>query len=184
MERFVRPRSPLHLAELAGLRRAPACWGWMLTKPLELKVHSLVLELTGKKEPQDGLQAKFSVYHGCAAGFIFGRAAEEEFADAIVTRDDVVALRRKVVATVDDTILEASADVTAVLKTGQRVHVFVKDAIGSLENPLTNAMLEAKFRGMCDAVLDASRCEELIEAAWNLGAAGDVKGLVELAAGA
>src|SRR5690242_5745454 len=29
---------------------------------VELRVHSLVLELTGKKEPQDGLQAKFSVY--------------------------------------------------------------------------------------------------------------------------
>ncbi|MEO8014720.1 MAG: MmgE/PrpD family protein, partial [Polaromonas sp.] len=29
---------------------------------IELKVHSLVLELTGKKEPADGLQAKFSVY--------------------------------------------------------------------------------------------------------------------------
>ena len=28
---------------------------------IELKVHSLVLELTGKKEPADGLQAKFSV---------------------------------------------------------------------------------------------------------------------------
>ncbi len=33
---------------------------------IELKVHSLVLELTGKKEPADGLQGKFSVYHGCA----------------------------------------------------------------------------------------------------------------------
>ena len=41
---------------------------------IELKVHSLVLELTGKKTPADGLQAKFSVYHGCAAGLTFGRA--------------------------------------------------------------------------------------------------------------
>ncbi len=46
---------------------------------IELKVHPLVLELTGKTEPADGLQAKFSVYHGCAAGLIFGRAAEAEY---------------------------------------------------------------------------------------------------------
>ena len=90
---------------------------------IELKVHSLVLELTGKKEPADGLQGKFSVYHGCAAGLIFGRASEAEYDDAIVTRADVVALRRKVVATVDDRIDEASADVTAVLRDGRRVHV-------------------------------------------------------------
>ncbi|HEX4944087.1 MAG TPA: MmgE/PrpD family protein, partial [Usitatibacteraceae bacterium] len=48
---------------------------------IELKVHSLVLELTGKKEPQDGLQGKFSIYHGCAAGLLFGRAGEAEYAD-------------------------------------------------------------------------------------------------------
>ena len=123
---------------------------------IELKVHSLVLELTGKKEPADGLQAKFSVYHGCAAGLIFGRAGEDEFADDIVNRADMVALRRKVVATVDDAIDEASADVTAVLSDGRRVHVFVEHAIGSLANPMTDAQLEAKFRGMADAVLGAA----------------------------
>ena len=117
---------------------------------IELKVHSLVLELTGKKEPADGLQGKFSVYHGCACGLIFGRAGEDEYADDIVNRPDMVALRRKVVATVDDSIDEASADVTAVLKDGRKVHVFVEHAIGSLQNPMTDAMLEAKFHGMAD----------------------------------
>ena len=62
-------------------------------------MHSLVLELTGKKEPKDGLQGKFSVYHGCAAGLIFGRAGEDEFADAVVNDPRVVALRGKVEAT-------------------------------------------------------------------------------------
>ena len=66
---------------------------------IELRVHSLVLELTGKKEPKDGLQGKFSVYHGCAAGLIFGRAGEDEFADAVVNDPRVVALRDKVQAT-------------------------------------------------------------------------------------
>ena len=149
---------------------------------IELKVHSLVLELTGKKEPQDGLQAKFSVYHGCAAGLTFGHAAEEEFSDSIVTRDDMVALRRKVVATVDDSIDEASADVTAVLHDGRRVHVFVEHAIGSLQNPMTDAQLEAKFQGMADSVLGAGRTSELIKACWAIGGADSVEALVALAA--
>jgi len=46
---------------------------------VELRVHPLVVELTGKKEPQDGLQGKFSFYHGFAAGLIFGRAGEGEY---------------------------------------------------------------------------------------------------------
>ncbi len=148
---------------------------------VELRVHSLVLELTGKKEPQDGLQAKFSVYHGCAAGLIFGQATEDEYHDAIVTRDDMVALRRKVVATVDDSIDEASADVTAILKDGRKIHVFVEHAIGSLENPMTDAMLEGKFHGLSDPVLGAEKTASLIAATWQLGQAPGVGTLTALA---
>ena len=148
---------------------------------LELRVHSLVLELTGKKEPADGLQAKFSVYHGCASGLTFGRAAEEEFSDHIVTREDMVALRRKVVATVDDSIDEASADVTAILKDGSKVHVFVEHAIGSLQNPMTDAMLEAKFHGLSDNVLGKAQVDELLKACWGLGNSANVDALIKLA---
>ena len=148
---------------------------------IELKVHSLVLELTGKREPADGLQAKFSVYHGCAAGLTFGRAAEEEFSDAVVNRTDMVALRRKVIATLDDSIDEASVDVTAVLTDGRRVHVFVKNAIGSIENPMTDALLEGKFHGLADPVLGTAATGKLIEACWELGEAKDVRALVKLA---
>ena len=148
---------------------------------IELKVHSLVLELTGKKEPADGLQAKFSVYHGCAAGLGFGQAGEAEFSDQVVKRADIVALRRKVIATVDDAIDEASADVTAVLTDGRRVHVFVQHAIGSIENPMTDALLEAKFHGLVDPVLGAAPAGRLIDACWALGDAPDVLALVKLA---
>ena len=148
---------------------------------IELKVHSLVLELTGNKEPADGLQAKFSVYHGCAAGLTFGRAAEDEFSDEIVRRADMVALRRKVVATVDPAIDEASVDVTAVLTDGRRVHVFVEHAIGSLQKPMSDAQLEAKFHGLTDPILGAAPSDGLIDACWLLGEAKDVRGLVKLA---
>ncbi len=148
---------------------------------IELKVHSLVLELTGKKTPQDGLQAKFSVYHGCAAGLVFGRAAEDEFSDAVVNRPDMVALRAKVAATVDDAIDEASADVTAVLHDGRRVHVFVEHAIGSLQKPMTDAQLQTKFHGLADPVLGAAASGRLIEACWQAGACTDLRTLTALA---
>ena len=148
---------------------------------LEIKVHSLVLELCGKKEPADGLQAKFSVYHGCAAGLTFGCAGEDEFSDAVVNRADMVALRRKVVATVDDSIDEAAADITAVMQDGSRVHVRVEHAIGSLQNPMTDTQLEAKFHGLSDAVIGTAQTANLIQAAWALGDAPSVQALVALA---
>ncbi len=148
---------------------------------IELKVHSLVLELTGKKEPQDGLQAKFSVYHGCVAGLTVGQATEDEYHDEFVTAPDNVALRRKVVATVDDSIDEASADVTAFLKDGRSVHIFVKHAIGSLENPMTDAMLEGKFHGMCDRVLGKAKTDTLIAACWAVSKTDKLSTLTALA---
>jgi 2-methylcitrate dehydratase PrpD len=148
---------------------------------IELKVHSLVLELTGKKEPKDGLEAKFSVYHGCAAGLMVGQATEDEYHDTFVNRPDMVALRRKVVAVVDDSIDEASADVTAVLTDGRRVHIFVEHAIGSIQNPMTTSLLEGKFHGLSDPILGAAQTSELIKACWNVGQAADVKNIIQLA---
>jgi len=145
---------------------------------LDLRVHSLVLELTGKKEPADGLQGKFSVYHGCAAGLIFGRASEDEYDDAIVNREDVVATRRKVVAVVDDTIDEAAVEATATLRDGRRVHVRVDHAIGSLQRPMTDDDLVAKFTAMSVPVLGEEKTRQLIQQCWGLSAAGDVRALV------
>ena len=149
-------------------------------RAIELRVHSLVLELTGKKEPRDGLQGKFSVYHGCAVGLIHGRAGEAEFADAVVNDPRVVALRAKVQATVDDTIDEAAVDATAVLLDGRRVHVRVDHAIGSLERPLSDAQLEDKFRALVVPVLGQAKAREITAACWGLAALPDMRQLTNL----
>jgi 2-methylcitrate dehydratase PrpD len=146
---------------------------------IELKVHSLVLELTGKKEPKDGLQGKFSVYHGCAAGLLFGRAGEEEFADEVVTSEAAQALRRKVVAIVDDSIDEASADVTAYLKSGDPIHIRVEHAIGSLENPMTDSLLEKKFHDLSDPVIGQAQTSELIKSCWSLAQSPNLNTLLK-----
>jgi 2-methylcitrate dehydratase PrpD len=147
---------------------------------IELRVHSLVLELTGKKEPKDGLSAKFSVYHGAAAGLIYGRAGEAEFADAVVTDPRVVALRDKVRATVDDRVHEDAALVTAILSDGRRVEIRVDHAIGSMLNPLSDGQLEAKFDALVAPVLGQARARE-IGAQWRtLAALADIRTLTAL----
>ncbi len=132
-----------------------------------LKVHSLVLELTGKKTPADGLQSKFSVYHSCAVGLIFGQAGEHEYTDEVVARPDVLALRAKVEAIVDDRIHEASVDITLRTTDGREFHLFVEHAIGSVEKPMSNAQLRGKFTGQAEPVLGATKAA----AAWDLSMA-------------
>lgn len=148
---------------------------------LTLRVHSLVLELTGKKEPTDGLQGKFSVYHGCAAGLIFGRASESEYADDIVNREDVVATRGKVHAIVDDTIDEAAVEATARLKDGRELHVKIEHAIGSLERPMTDRDLEEKFSAMTIPLIGEAQTRTLIDQCWKLSTATSLKDIVAAA---
>lgn len=142
---------------------------------LDLRVHSLVLELTGKKEPKDGLQGKFSVYHGCAVGLIYGRAGEDEYHDAVVNDPRVVATRAKVNAIVDDSINEESVHVTAVLTDGRQIVVEVQHAIGSLQNPLSDAQLEGKFTALVEPVLGATRAAEITGLCRSFGTVADVR---------
>jgi 2-methylcitrate dehydratase PrpD len=149
---------------------------------IELRVHSLVLELTGKKEPKDGLQGKFSVYHGCAVGLTYGRAGESEYADEVVTDPRVVEIRNKVIATVDDSISEEAAHVTAILKDGSRIVVHVEHAIGSLQRPLSDTQLEAKFHSLVEPVLGEARAGEITQSCRKLGTLSDVRALTALCA--
>lgn len=145
---------------------------------VELKVHGLVLELTGKKAPRNGLEGKFSVYHGCAVGLVFGMAGEAEYADEIVARRDVVALRDKVIATVDNSMDEAAADVTVFCTDGRRFHVYVDHAIGSTENPMTDLQLEAKFDALVNPVLGSAKGQMLKDLSWKLAHQSNVLELV------
>jgi 2-methylcitrate dehydratase PrpD len=147
---------------------------------IELRVHSLVLELTGKKEPKDGLQGKFSVYHGCAVGLLFGRAGEEEYADAIVNDPRVIALRAKVQANVDDSMDEAAVHLRATLTDGRVEVVEVVHAIGSLQNPLSDTRLEEKFHALVEPVLGRQAAQEITQQCWQLGSLSDVRKLTAL----
>ena len=148
---------------------------------IELKVHSLVLELTGKKTPKDGLEGKFSVYPAAAAGLIFGKAGEDEFDDHIVNRPDMLALRAKIVATVDSNIHEDQVDATAILTDGRRIHLFVEHSIGSMAKPMSDAQLEAKFDGLAVPVLGQAKVTALKDLCWGIASQAKVSGLCEAA---
>jgi 2-methylcitrate dehydratase PrpD len=141
---------------------------------VELKVHPLVLELTGKKTPQTGLEGKFSVYHSCAMAIIDREAGERQYSDENVRSAVTIALRDKVEAVVDKAIHEHQADVTITTKDGQKLHLFVENAIGSLGRPMTDADLEAKFKGLSEGILDPPRTQALIDLCWGVETLKDV----------
>jgi 2-methylcitrate dehydratase PrpD len=136
---------------------------------VELRVHPLVLELTGKTAPRDGLESKFSVYHAAAIALLEGRAGPRQFSDAAAQADETVALRRKVAATIDPQIKEEQADVTVVTTRGERLNLRITHAVGSVENPVSDQALEAKTTDLMEGVLPEAQIRIALRTCWNIG---------------
>jgi 2-methylcitrate dehydratase PrpD len=135
---------------------------------IDLKVHPLVLELTGKKTPQIGLEGKFSVYHSVAVAIIEGAAGEKQYSDRAVRDPQIIALRDRVNAIVDPSVKPEQVDMTITLKDGRTLHKHIEHAIGSVEVPMTDQQLEAKFTDLATAVLPAAQVRKLIETCWQV----------------
>ncbi|MDB5762466.1 MAG: prpD [Herminiimonas sp.] len=148
---------------------------------ITIRVHSLVLELTGKKTPATGLESKFSVYHSCAAGLLYGQAGEHEYTDEVVNRPEVLALRAKVDAIVDDGIDEASSDIHIHTTDGRDLHIFIEHAIGSVENPMSDEQLKAKFIDQSEPILGKEKAAAAWDVSMRISACKDLGELIAAA---
>lgn len=146
---------------------------------IELKVHPLVLELTGKTAPRTGLEGKFSVYHSCAAAIVYGRCGEHEYDDAVVADPKIVTLRDKVKAEAEKGIHEDQVKVKITTTDGKVLEVFVEHAIGSLDRPMSNEELDQKVRDLCEPVLGASGTERFIALCRNVADATSLAEVIQ-----
>jgi 2-methylcitrate dehydratase PrpD len=140
---------------------------------VELKVCPIVMELTAIKEPQTGLEGKFSIFHAAATAIVFGAAGEPQFGNAAVRDPRVVALRRKVSVAPDAGLKKIQARITITLNDGRSVSKFVENALGTLARPMSDADLEAKFRSLTEGVLSPAQADQLIKLCWSAADLGD-----------
>jgi 2-methylcitrate dehydratase PrpD len=148
---------------------------------IDLRVHPLVLELTGKKTPQTGLEGKFSVYFAAAVAIVHGAAGVKDFSDDAVKDATIVTLRDRVTATIDPAIKEEQARVIVRLKDGRRLEKYIEHAVGSVQKPMSNADLEAKFMGNADGVLPEAQARKVLDLCWR---AESLPNIADLAAAA
>jgi 2-methylcitrate dehydratase PrpD len=141
---------------------------------VHLTVPHLVLELTGKRTPQVGLEGKFSVFHSCAVALLFGAAGEKEYSDAMVRDPKVIAIRDRVECTIDDSLRDDECHVQLTLKDGRVLKKHVEHAIGSRERPMSDAGLARKFHGLVDPVLGAGKAKRLVELCAKVATLEDV----------
>jgi 2-methylcitrate dehydratase PrpD len=135
---------------------------------IDMKVHPLVLELTGKTAPQTGLEGKFSIYHAVAVALVEGAGGEKQFSDRAARDPAVVALRAKVNPVVTPGIKPEQVDMTVTLTDGRVLHKRIEHAIGSLERPMSDADLERKFSDLAEGILPPSQTRRVMDLCWGV----------------
>jgi 2-methylcitrate dehydratase PrpD len=143
---------------------------------IDLSVHPLVLE---RRQADATDRARREVQHlrGAALAMVAGGAGPRQFSDAWMRNPAVVALRDRVTATVDPAIGETQVRAVIVLRDGRRLEKFIEQVVGSVERPMSDADLDAKFLDLADGVLPAARARQLLDLCRDvdrLPRAGDV----------
>ena len=106
-------------------------------------------------DPQDGLQAKFSLEYGVAVALLTGNTTLADFTDEATRRPEVRALYPRIHRhPVDKAEGEFPTEVEVVLKDGRRFETAVPMPAGSLAAPFTLDQYWAKFDGCAAGLLD------------------------------
>ena len=149
-------------------------------RSISAKVHPLVIELVNRPNPRVGLEGKFSYQHSMAVGLIDGSAFPDQYTNSRVLDPDVANLRDKIDATIDPRMGEDSTEISITLQNGTSHEETVLHATGAPENPLSDSMLNEKFRVLSEGILPNTQTEHLLDLLWNMDQVPDIGEIMEL----
>jgi 2-methylcitrate dehydratase PrpD len=130
--------------------------------------HPLLRMRTDRPDVTSGREAKVSIQHSVAVTFLYGAAGLAQYADACVIEPAVLDLRPKVAVEEDADVPVETAFITVETTDGHRLECHVTEARGTMARPMSDAELEAKFRGLADHGAPSLDAERLIQAMWGI----------------
>ncbi|KAI7272795.1 hypothetical protein KC345_g7065 [Hortaea werneckii] len=116
---------------------------------VEVRVHPLVLELTSKRKPKDGLEDS-----------------------------SVMSIRDRVETIPNEDVRADEAHLQIYFADGQTLAKHVKHAVGSLERPMTDDQLTEKFLGQATLVLGKAQAVATSDVAWAVAERSDVAAML------
>ncbi|RMZ05980.1 hypothetical protein D0860_05740 [Hortaea werneckii] len=116
---------------------------------VEVRVHPLVIELTSKRKPKDGLEDS-----------------------------SVMSIRDRVGATSNEDVRADEAHLQIYFADGQTLAKHVKHAVGSLEKPMTDGQLMEKFLDQTTLVLGKAKAVAASDIAWAVADRSDVAAML------
>lgn len=143
-------------------------------------VPQLTLDLMGRQGmPVDALQAQVSARHWLACALVFGLADAQHTQDEVLRDPQVALMRDRIELIAQAHLARDAASVAVHLSDGRVLECSVEHALGSIDRPMSDAQLEAKFLTYAGAVIGPERAQHLSDLCWRLPG---LTGLDELAA--
>jgi 2-methylcitrate dehydratase PrpD len=142
--------------------------------------NALLLARADRPNVANDRDAKVSIQHSVAVALLYGAAGVTQYSEPIVSQADVAALRAKVTAGLVADAKPLSAEVIVKTRQGGELKTQNLKPRGSLENPMSDADIEAKVRDL--AAFGSAGCDidRIIETAWRLDALADVREFTRL----
>lgn len=146
---------------------------------IHCRTNPLVLNHMGIKDPQTGLESKFSAYHSVAVALIDGTAGEAQYSDDKANDATIRELRNKTIIEVNPEVRRDEAFLEIELAGGQVLQEHVLHALGSNKNPLSDADLSKKFRELTYPLLGERKADRLLDHIWNIDLLEDITEIIE-----
>ena len=144
---------------------------------IALTVNPLAVARTSRPDPRTRLDARLSLQHGAAVALVHGAAGIAQFTEASIQDPAVAVLRGKVDVREDPAVGRVEAIVAVHTTDGRILSTHVRHARGSVECPMTDVEIEAKFRELAAAGAPGCRADRIIALVRSLEAADDAAAL-------
>jgi 2-methylcitrate dehydratase PrpD len=147
---------------------------------VDMRVHPDALNLCWRKLPDNAMDAQVSLFHWTAATLVHRAAGLAQGDIACVLDPRVRALQERMHAEAVTAMADNEAEVSVCLKSGQVLTSHVRDATGSVTNPMTDEQLTEKFHGLVGPVLGEAGWRRLLQACLNLESTEDASAIIAL----
>ena len=147
---------------------------------VDMRVHPDALNLTWRKLPDNVMDAQVSLFHWTAATLVHRAAGLAQGDIACVLDPSVRALQECMHAEAVAAMRDNEAEVSVRLKSGRVLVSHVRDATGSITNPMTDEQLIEKFRGLVGPALGEVGWQRLLQACLDMERAEDASAIIAL----
>jgi 2-methylcitrate dehydratase PrpD len=157
----------------------------VIVKTCQPIIDALMEPKERKYRPQDVVDAQFSIPYGVGVAICRRVASPSEFEEKTFKDPQILEVASKVRAEVDPEAEKRYPDdklATAVIRTkdGKEYSAHTDYPKGDVENPVSDAELEAKFRMLTRKAISEKKASEIIQMVWQLDELKEINRLTDL----